>query len=124
MKRLITTIIVLSLLQSVVGQALPDAWSDLSVIEINKLYPRTNVVPYSNEKGINNLDFQGSDYYQCLNGKWKFYWVPSPSKVPENFYSDGYDVSSWKEIDVPANWEINGYGVPIYVNTDNEFRPN
>lgn len=89
-----------------------NAWNDVNVYEINRLYPRTNVVP------------KGEQWSQCLNGDWKFQWVDSPSKAPVDFYKEGYNASGWKTIKVPANWELNGYGTPIYVNVDNEFRPN
>ena len=89
-----------------------NAWNDVNVYEINRLYPRTNVIP------------AGEQWSQCLNGDWKFQWVDSPSKAPADFYKEGYDASDWKTIKVPANWELNGYGTPIYVNVDNEFRPN
>ena len=89
-----------------------NAWNNVKVYEINRLYPRTNVVP------------KGEQWSQCLNGDWKFKWVDSPSKAPADFYKEGYNASSWKTIKVPANWELNGYGTPIYVNVDNEFRPN
>jgi beta-galactosidase len=89
-----------------------NAWNDVNVFEINRLYPRTNVIP------------KGEQWSQCLNGDWKFHWVDSPSKAPEGFYRTDYDVSGWGSIKVPSNWELNGYGTPIYVNVDNEFRPN
>ena len=89
-----------------------NAWNDVNIYEINRLYPRTNVIPV------------GEQWLQCLNGDWKFYWVDSPSKAPADFYKEGYNASGWKTIKVPANWELNGYGTPIYVNVDNEFRPN
>ncbi len=89
-----------------------NAWNDVNIYEINRLYPRTNVIPV------------GEQWSQCLNGDWKFHWVDSPSKAPADFYKEGYDASGWKTIKVPANWELNGYGTPIYVNVDNEFRPN
>ena len=89
-----------------------NAWNDVNVYEINRLYPRTNVVP------------AGEPWSQCLNGNWKFQWAETPSKAPADFYKEGYNASGWTTIKVPANWELNGYGTPIYVNVDNEFRPN
>lgn len=89
-----------------------NAWNDVNIYEINKVYPRTNVIP------------EGAEWSKCLNGDWKFFWVDQPSKVPVDFYKTDYDVSGWNTIKVPANWELNGYGTPIYVNVDNEFRPN
>ena len=89
-----------------------NAWNDVNIYEINKVYPRTNVIPV------------GEEWSQCLNGDWKFNWVEHPDQAPQDFYQNDYDVSGWNTIKVPANWELNGYGTPIYVNVDNEFRPN
>jgi beta-galactosidase len=89
-----------------------NAWNDVNIYEINKLYPRTNVVPV------------GEEWSQCLNGDWNFYWVEHPDQAPNDFYKTDFNVYDWKTIPVPGNWELNGYGTPIYVNVDNEFRPN
>ena len=114
MKKLFFTLICILAFIGVQAQteAELNAWNDVNVYEINRLYPRTNVIPV------------GEQWSQCLNGDWKFYWVDSPSKVPADFYKEDYNVASWKTIKVPANWELNGYGTPVYVNVDNEFRPN
>ncbi|MBR6774567.1 MAG: chitobiase/beta-hexosaminidase C-terminal domain-containing protein [Bacteroidales bacterium] len=101
-----------------------DWWNDVSVYEVNKVAPRTNVIPYQDESGINKLDYRQSPYYKCINGEWKFNWVEKPSDKPQGFYKVGYDVSSWKTISVPGNWELNGYGVPVYINQQNEFPSN
>ena len=114
MKKNILTLISLLALISVQAQteAELNAWNDVNIHEINRVSPRTNVIPV------------GEQWLQCLNGDWKFKWVDSPSKAPADFYKEDYNVSSWNTIKVPANWELNGYGTPIYVNVDNEFRPN
>ncbi len=114
MKKLTFTLISLIAAMSLQAQteAELNAWNDVNIYEINKVMPRANVIPV------------GSEWSQCLNGDWKFHWVDSPSKAPADFYKEGYDASDWKTIKVPANWELNGYGTPIYVNVDNEFRPN
>ena len=114
MKKTVLTLISLMALIGVRAQTETElnAWNDVNVYEINRLYPRTNVVP------------TGEEWSQCLDGDWKFQWVESPSKAPADFYKEGYNASGWKTIKVPANWELNGYGTPIYVNVDNEFRPN
>ena len=114
MKKLILTLLCLLTITGLKAQteAELNAWNDVNVYEINRLYPRTNVISV------------GEQWSQCLNGDWKFKWVDSPSKAPADFYKEDYDVSSWGTIKVPANWELNGYGTPVYVNVDNEFRPN
>lgn len=124
MRRINITILAILMVGIVQAQSERNAWSDVSVYEINRLYPRANVIPYSDEDGVEDLEYQESEYYKSLNGRWKFHWVESPKNVPDKFYEVNYDVSQWSEIEVPANWELNGYGVPIYVNQSNEFRPN
>lgn len=117
----IILIAVIALCCNVNAQDVGDWWNDVAVCEVNKVVPRTNVIPYEDEDGIKKLRYMDSPYYKCLNGNWKFYWVESPFDKPEGFYKEGYDVSSWGTIPVPGNWEMNGYGVPVYVNQRNEF---
>ena len=62
-----------------------------------------------------------SSFYLSLDGKWKFNWVKQPSERPIDFYKPGFDVSTWKELPVPSNWEMHGYGTPIYTNITYPF---
>ena len=116
--------IIMTLLINVKAQEIADWWNDVSVCAVNKVTPRTNVIPYQDENGISNLEYRQSPYYQCLNGNWKFNWVEKPADKPQGFYAENYDVTSWGVIPVPGNWELNGYGVPVYVNQKNEFPSN
>ena len=59
-----------------------------------------------------------------MNGAWKFNWVRSPGERPQDFFQEGFDDSDWDRIPVPSNWEIQGYGVPIYLNHPYEFEKN
>lgn len=120
----IILLVVMALTMNVTAQEIKDWWNDVSVCEVNKVAPRTNVIPYQDEAGINKLDYRQSPYYQCINGIWKFNWVEKPADKPQGFYEVGYDVSQWGTIPVPANWELNGYGIPVYINQQNEFPSN
>ena len=60
-------------------------------------------------------------FYLSLNGQWKFNWVENPASRPIDFYKINYSDSQWDELAVPANWELNGYGYPIYVNIPYEW---
>lgn len=62
------------------------------------------------------LDRTRSPFFKSLNGAWKFHWVPKPAERPLDFWQTGFDDSAWKTIPVPANVEIEGYGIPIYTN--------
>jgi len=90
-----------------------DYWNNLEVFEMGKVCPRADV--------ISRTDYVDSSFVRCLNGNWRFRWVESPSERPTAFYADTFDISGWDLMKVPANWELNGYGVPVYVNMANEF---
>ena len=66
-------------------------------------------------------DRRKSKYVQCLNGTWKFKSFSSPDAVTDEFYNPKYDVSRWDNIPVPSNWELFGYGKPVYTNTKYPF---
>lgn len=62
-----------------------------------------------------------SDLRMSLNGQWKFNYVGSPEERPLNFFEEDFDASAWDDIDVPSNWEMKGYGTPIYCNVNSPF---
>lgn len=56
-----------------------------------------------------------------LNGKWKFRYCDNPASAPEGFFKVGYRDSGWDEIEVPSNWEMQGYGEPLFRNVTSPF---
>ena len=87
--------------------------------------------------GINKLPYHAtlqlpSKWKECkeivsLDGQWKFHWSKDPESRPADFYREDYDVSQWDKITVPGNWQLQGFGKPIYVNMQYPFhrdRPN
>ena len=96
----------------------------MKVMEENKLAPHTLVIPYGSEAAIDKLDYYGSPWCCLLNGTWKFNYVDRPADIPNKFYAKKYNVSGWSDIQVPGNIELQGFGVPVYVNTRNEFEAN
>lgn len=53
--------------------------------------------------------------YLSLNGIWKFWWQTGVDNLRTDYYADGYDDSSWDDIEVPSLWQMKGYGKPIYL---------
>ncbi|HJQ27541.1 MAG TPA: glycoside hydrolase family 2 TIM barrel-domain containing protein [Blastocatellia bacterium] len=102
--------------------ATPPDWENPRVFGINKELPHATLVPYPNERAALAADTAGSPFVRSLNGQWKFHWVKQPSERPSRFYEVDYDVSQWKEIRVPSNWEMEGYGTPIYTNITYPFK--
>ncbi len=99
-------------------------WENPDVVGRNKEPGHVTYIPYADvPAALNNVPEQ-SLFYVSLNGLWKFNWVRKPADRPVDFYKDDFDVSQWDEINVPANWELQGYGVPIYTDVDYPFPAN
>lgn len=88
-------------------------WENHHVLQINREPARAAFVPYQVKKG---------DCMLSLDGTWKFRWTPVPEERIEHFYKDDFDDAQWTDFMVPANWENNGYGTPIYVSAGYPFR--
>ena len=96
-------------------------WENEQVIGINKEPGHSTYVPYATVQQALSDYAENSPYYECLNGTWKFNWSKSPDLRPLNFYVPDFDVSYWDDIDVPSNWQMRGYGKPIYTNATYPF---
>lgn len=91
-------------------------WEDPSVIAVNKEPPHTTLFPFESRELALGGQREASAFFRLLNGQWRFHWVRSPGERPADFYREEFDDSGWDRIPVPSNWEVQGYGVPIYLN--------
>ncbi len=98
----------------------PD-WENPQMINQNKEAAHATFIPFRTVNEALTQKRNQSVYYKSLNGVWKFNWVRKPADRPVDFYKTDFDVSSWDNIPVPSNWELQGYGIPIYVNHQYEF---
>ncbi len=99
----------------------PVEWQSQYAIGENKLKPHAYVWPYESTTNVGVIEHERSAWYLSLNGRWKFNWTQNPDNRPTEFYQTSFCDKDWAEIDVPGNWERQGYGLPIYVNEDYEF---
>ena len=111
MKRILIT---LTAMLSIAAQAQETHdWENPAVLGINKLpYHATLQLP--------------SKWKDCpeivsLDGQWKFHWSRNPEERPAGFWQEDYDTSGWDDIAVPGNWQLQGFGVPIYININYPF---
>lgn len=82
------------------------------IFEENKLAPRASFFAFERP----DIEAkENSSRYFSLNGNWNFHWVKDPKKRPTTFQHIAFDDSNWKTIPVPTNWEVEGYGNPIYL---------
>lgn len=101
-------------------------WHDLQVNEINRLPLHTQFFCFNvDEIGANGNavpDKTKSRNFLSLDGQWKFKWVENADQRPTDFYKKDLDDSSWGTMTLPANWEMNGFGAPEYVNVGFAWR--
>ena len=65
-----------------------------------------------------------ADQHLSLNGNWRFYFANTPEEVPQNFFAANFKDSKWADIQVPSNWEMKGYGDPLFRNVAAPFKAN
>ncbi len=99
-------------------------WENPQIHRINSEPPSSNFYHYDNYDDALNNNPEKSPNLIMLNGMWKFNWVIKPSDRPKDFYIPDFDDSDWREIDIPANWELKGFGVPIYTDVEYPFPSN
>ncbi|MBL7154499.1 MAG: DUF4981 domain-containing protein, partial [Phycisphaerae bacterium] len=102
---------------------LPD-WENPEVVGINKEPGHCTLVPYADVRSALEAKREASPFYKSLDGKWKFNWVGKPGDRPVDFYKTDYNDADWMEIPVPSNWQMHGYGRPIYLNMRHPFPAN
>ena len=120
MKTLLSFVLVL-LPASVSGQSQSTAWQTETLNEINREPMRASFFVFEDQAKALTGDWHRSVNYLSLNGTWKFQWVESPAQAPRNFHRTDFNDDSWDNFQIPAQWELHGYGFPIYVNSRYEF---
>lgn len=90
-------------------------WENIDVTSINRHQSHAPWGAYENEMQALTCNRTISKWTESLDGTWKFAYYSKPTVV-EHFWEDGYNHSAWKNIKVPGNWEIQGFGEPIYTN--------
>ncbi len=98
-------------------------WENEHVLERNKMGARVPSYSYTSEKDalIGNRE---SARMLSLDGTWKFNFVEDDDLRPTDFMAKDFVGQGWNDIEVPSNWELKGYGQPIYSNIIYPFTPN
>ncbi len=97
------------------AQLHPD-YENPEVFERNQVLPHTTLMPFENLEQALGGDRKSSPFHHSLNGTWQFHWAENPEVAPVEFYKSGYSRADWDEIVVPANWQMEGFGYPLFRN--------
>jgi len=94
-----------------------------SVFELNQEEGHVPLVPYLtvNEALVNNRNKALN--FLSLNGIWKFHYSDTPEGVHPGFYKENFNDRKWDIINVPSNWEMKGFGDPLFRNVRTPFPP-
>ena len=101
----------------------PNDWENPTLFAVNREAPHASFFVYTDREEALEGKRYPEGHYMLLNGPWKFHWVPRPAERPLDFYGTDFDDRGWAEIPVPSNWQLRGYGIPIYINAGYPFRP-
>ncbi|MGI9552194.1 MAG: sugar-binding domain-containing protein, partial [Aurantibacter sp.] len=100
-------------------------WENPEIFQINREDPTASFYRYADPKtAVENESWENSPFYQSLDGNWDFKYAEKVSARPIDFFENSFDTSAWDKIPVPSNWELHGYGIPIYTNIVYPFPKN
>lgn len=100
-----------------------DYIENTSVFELNQEPGHVPLVPYTSEGEAIAGSMEKSDNYLSLNGTWKFFYSETPAGTPAGFYQANFNDREWNSIVVPGNWEMQGFGDPLFRNVTTPFKP-
>jgi beta-galactosidase len=113
---------IILLLLSLSAAAQKPMWLDETRNEEHRLPMHASFTTFSTKQQAKTDDWKQSSAYIDINGDWKFKWVEKPDDLPAGFETSTFNDKDWKNLKIPATWEVNGYGYPIYVNVGWEFQ--
>ena len=102
------------------AQQLPSEILNPEITNISREEMHAYFFPYSNENNAFS-DNEKSDYYLSLNGNAKFFFADNYGQCPDGFFNKDFNDNDWKTIPVPGDWQMNGYGFPVYTNIQYDF---
>lgn len=99
-------------------------WENPELFQINREKAHAYFYPFSSVENALRNDISQETYIKNLNGNWQFKYLNSAENRDDHFYKSDYNASDWDKIPVPGNWEMYGYGYPIYVSAGYPFKRN
>ena len=113
-------------LQTIIGytQITNADWENPLLVDENKEPQRSSFILFESKEDVLTNKIERSALYQSINGIWKFSYTDQCRNRPIDFFKTNYDDSKWKTLPVPSNWELQGFGIPIYTNIIYPFPKN
>ncbi|MDE5745538.1 MAG: DUF4981 domain-containing protein [Paramuribaculum sp.] len=121
MKKFLAALAAVSVVAGTSAQTFKE-WQDPLVNSVNRQPMHSAYFAYENGDAAKTAVKENSSNFMSMNGPWKFNWVKDLTSRPTDFFCTDFNDKGWNELNVPAVWELNGYGDPIYVNIGYAWR--
>jgi beta-galactosidase len=100
-------------------------WENPLLVGLNKELGHATLIPYPDPGLALQGERQNSPFFKLLNGNWDFFLARKPTDAPPDFHQLDFDLSTWRKIAVPGNWQVQDtWDIPIYCNVQYPFEPN
>ncbi|MWB93300.1 DUF4981 domain-containing protein [Flavobacterium sp. GA093] len=121
MKKNLFIVLLIASMLSVQAQEKTPFWQNEKINEENREPMHAAYYVFENEALAAKNNWRESKNYLDINGAWKFIYVNKPDDLPKDFEKTTFDDKAWDNFKIPATWDVNGYGYPIYTNTTYDF---
>ncbi|MEG1634981.1 MAG: glycoside hydrolase family 2 TIM barrel-domain containing protein [Rikenellaceae bacterium] len=122
MKKLLLIASIVCFSSFVSAQVKPE-WQNEKVVSVGTNPPRTVFMSYDSREAAIANDYNAAKNYVSLNGDWNFIYTDDHKQLNISDVVSPSSTATWNKIKVPGNWEMQGYGVPLYTNHPYEFAP-
>ncbi|HOZ48967.1 MAG TPA: glycoside hydrolase family 2 TIM barrel-domain containing protein [Candidatus Hydrogenedentes bacterium] len=119
---MVTGVLILRSNRAEADEEAPD-WENPAVVQRNKEPGHATLLPFPDRASALSGCCGCTPHFLSLNGLWKFRWAEKPADAPERFFEEDTAVSDWDDIEVPGNWQLQGYEKPAYCNLRNLSAP-
>ncbi|MYL46700.1 beta-galactosidase subunit alpha [Virgibacillus halodenitrificans] len=89
-------------------------WEDIRITDINRREPRAFFHSFPTKQAALIGEQAYTHHFKSLNGMWDFLFLLAPEYAPPGFEQQGVDTAEWDQIQVPSNWQMEGYGEMHY----------
>ncbi|MCR5713733.1 MAG: DUF4981 domain-containing protein [Bacteroidales bacterium] len=117
MRKCLSVMLMLCFAAAVSAQEQQPEWINQQINQINRAPVHATYFAFRDREAAEANVPETAPNYMSLNGTWKFNWVNDQTSRPVNFFEPGFEDQFWVDFPVPALWELNGYGNPVYLNT-------
>lgn len=124
LKKLLIGLVIICIIPQAFCQTNSNDWENPELFELNKEKPHVSFNLFNDKSLALTNKWEKSTLHQSLNGSWKFFYADDHLNRPINFFEENLSDKNWNNINVPSNWEIEGFGKPIYTNIIYPFPKN